>query len=82
LRVPPAIAFDLAVLHQAARLGATEAKVKDSDSGRIYVAPFRLIWEKGRELDRGHGRQQYLPLSFWLVEGESLQLSLFAEVVA
>ena len=77
LRIPPAIANDIAGLKEAEALGATQVRVTDNESGKVYIAPLALIWEKGRELDRGHGRQQMLPISYWHIEGEAEQLSLF-----
>lgn len=76
LRFPPTIANDIAGLEEAEGLGATQVRVTDVESGKVYCASLNQIWTKGREFDRGHGPQQMLPLRYWNIEGDNEQLSL------
>ena len=69
LRKPPAIAFDLCSLQEAQDLGARLVCVRDSETGRQYLASVDAIWHFGFEFDRGFGRQLALPLERWSVFG-------------
>lgn len=84
LRKPPAIAWDVACLEQAERLGATRTEILDLESGATYAAPLSAFWRDGIRLNRGHGDQVALPLDRWQVfrKGEpvGVQLCLFGEV--
>jgi hypothetical protein len=81
LRQPPAIAWDVCVLEQAERKGATRTEVLDTESGYIYTAPLQHFWRFGLRLDRGHGAQVALPLDRWQVtrpgERQAVQLELW-----
>ena len=83
LRQPPAIAFDLCVLAEAERLGASQVEVLDRESGCIYAAPLWAFERWGLRLDRGFGRQAALRLERWAVSGPGQpvvrQLQLFGE---
>jgi len=69
LRKPPAIAFDLCSLQEAQDLGARLVCVRDSETGRQYLASVDAVWHFGFEFDRGFGRQLALPLERWSVFG-------------
>jgi hypothetical protein len=74
---PPAIAFDVGSLRQAENAGASQVDVFDEDTGKHWRAALTVIWEHGREFDRGHGRQIYLPLDLWNQQPPARQASLF-----
>ncbi len=75
LRVPPAIAFDVSSLDDAERAGADRVEVKDRESGRVYRAPLALVRSAGFPVNRGHGAQWALPLSYWSVDGKPPQVT-------
>ncbi len=70
LRQPPAIAFDLATLDDAARAGANRVEVKDRESGRIYRAPLALVRSAGFTLNRGFDLQIALTLPYFSIDGQ------------
>lgn len=76
LRVPPAIAFDISTLVDAEKAGASNVEVEDTESGKTYSASMGVIWGKGREIDRGWGKQWALTLDHWRVKGDAQQLVL------
>jgi len=78
LKKPPAIAFDIDSLIQAERAGAVWVQITDCESRTIYRATIRHIREKGGELDRGFGRQIFLPMNGWIKSrtGDATQLVL------
>lgn len=81
LRVANGWSVDVAVLAQAAALGATHVVVVDRESGTRYVAPLDAFREHGVHVSYGgHGAQLALPARFWSVErpDAALQLALFA----
>lgn len=80
LQRPPAIAFDVSSLADAARAGAAWAEVTDTETGQTYRARLDTIRNYGRVFNRGYGEQIYLPLAMWGSDDEPAQLSLFAEV--
>ncbi len=67
-RKPPAWALDAPALAEAEAEGATEVRVTDRDSGRVFVAPMTVMRAHGFMLDRGLGLQVALELRFWRVE--------------
>jgi hypothetical protein len=73
-----AIAFDVAVLDEAERLGATIAEVCDLETGKLYRASIAAV-RAGLKLDRGFGPQVALALSEWRRDAEPVaeQLALF-----
>jgi len=78
LRKPPAICFDVVSLEQAKKAGATHIEIEDTETGKVYRAPLKLIWRKGFLLNRGFGEQIGLALNYWqLKEKKERQLSLF-----
>jgi hypothetical protein len=80
LRRPPAWALDIASLDEAEALGAARVRIRDTESGRLYLAPISLIRHDGFRLNRGHGQQLALGLEFWQVTagngGVPVQLAL------
>lgn len=80
LRQPPGIAFDAAILAQAADLGAARVRVTDRETGNTYRATLAAFTEHGVKIDRGFGVQVCLPFTFWQREtpGAPRQLALFA----
>lgn len=66
LHSPPAIAFDIQSLEDAARAGATRVQVTDKDSGIIYKATIDHIRRAGFNLNRGWGNQIALGLDNWI----------------
>jgi hypothetical protein len=79
LHKPPAIAFDVGSLEQAQKLGATQVKIIDLDSGIVYKVTIELILEKGFRFNRGYGNQIGLTLNYWQLEGstQNPQLALW-----
>jgi hypothetical protein len=65
LRRPPAIAFDVDSLNQAAANGAIQVQVADNETGFVYSTTMQHVQERGFEFDRGFGRQIALVLSEW-----------------
>jgi hypothetical protein len=65
LRKPPAIAFDISSLQHAEEAGATIVQVTDVDNGEMYRCTMHRIWQKGFEIDRGHGAQQAVTMENW-----------------
>ncbi|NIM07405.1 MAG: hypothetical protein GTO55_11805 [Armatimonadetes bacterium] len=76
LRVPRAIAIDVAVLSWAEREGATLVHVEDWETGLVYEATLTTIQRKGLSLDRGFGEQVALPLAHW-TRSDKAQEALF-----
>ncbi len=76
LRVPPAICFDVQSLKDTEQVGAVYAEVADRETGKVFHASIRLIWENGFKVNRGFGDQIALPLDKWEIVGEPLQLAL------
>lgn len=89
LKLPrPAWAVDLSDLQAAEQAGATELELREQERGVIYRVTLETLKTKGQVLDRGFGRQVFLPLGCWCVSGgggevapaakvEMRQLSLF-----
>ena len=69
LRQPRAWAADVDTLDQARAAGATWVEVYDRDTGRVYRAALADFYRRGVTVDRGHGAQLALPVSFWDVTG-------------
>jgi len=77
LRKPKAIAFDISTLKDAANAGATQVEVKDTETGKIYLARIDDILRDGKRFNRGYGWQVYYLLSRWRHPDSPAQLSLF-----
>lgn len=66
LRSPePSIGYDVALLEEAKRRGATIARNRDEAAGFAYVAPIERLEEHGFVKDFGWGRQVFLPVRLW-----------------
>lgn len=72
LKKPPAIAMDVASLEMAEAAGAVAVEVTDLDTGIVYTVSVRKVWQQGWLINRGHGDQVALSLSFW----DQVQLEL------
>lgn len=70
LRTPKALAFDVSSLRDAADAGAERVEVYDSESRTTYTASLACLREHGAPLERGYGRQWFLALDWWNVNGE------------
>lgn len=71
LREPRAIAFDETSLGDAQVYGASQVKVNDADTGRVFTASMKTILESGFSLNRGYGNQIALTLEHWRVGGSN-----------
>jgi hypothetical protein len=84
LLTPQAWSCDTVSLERARELGAKYVEIRTKDTRKVYQAPITLFWARGVRVERGHGEQLALPLSFWTVTTENeptaLQLQLFSEV--
>lgn len=65
---PAGIAFDVALLRQAAQLGAQRVQVSCSD-GRTFGCTFDDLRRYGFQIDRGFGPQWAMPLGRWSIDG-------------
>ncbi len=75
-----ALAFHVEVVHDLQQLGCLHLEAHMPDGSTLYV-PFSVFRRKARLLDRGHGRQLYLPLAEWKdAAAKTAQLALFEEV--
>ncbi len=73
LRVPRAIALDIASLDESENAGATHVAITDTETGCIYQASISFIREHGFRLNRGFGEQIALPIAKWQSKGEPFQ---------
>lgn len=76
LRQPPAWAFDVDTLRQAAAAGAVRVVVEDTDTGTVFRATWDTLRRHGFEIDRGHGRQLVLTLDHWTTDNKPHQARL------
>lgn len=65
LATPPAIANDLQALHDAERAGALYCAFTNTDNGIVYRVAISKIWDIGKHIDFGFGRQIMLTLPNW-----------------
>jgi hypothetical protein len=82
LRVPPAIAFDITTLDEAARKGADRVKIKNRDTDITYTTTIDHIMRKGVPMNRGYGDQIYLPLESWQKSGKNIAVQYTLAEVA
>lgn len=75
LRKRPAIAFDEAVLVDAAAMGATRIVVTDRDDGTTFYTDMTTFRRRGYHVDRGFGDQWALELGWWEVDGRPGELA-------
>ena len=69
LRRPRAWACDVDALDQARAAGAEWVEILDQDTGARYRAALADFYRRGVALDRGHGAQLALPLTYWDAAG-------------
>jgi len=69
LRLPPAWAIDAEAFEGEIKPNARGIVVIDRETGMEYHASVETFDKFKGELDRGFGRQYYLPLSYWEVRG-------------
>ena len=69
LRCPPAWAIDAEAFDREVQLHATEIVVIDKETGTNFYATVDAFNRLKGELDRGFGRQYYLTLNHWSVNG-------------
>ena len=62
-----AVAYDVALVDELARLGCRMLEVTRPDAGSVYRVAFAVLRAEGIPFDYGHGAQVALPLSFWTV---------------
>ena len=68
LRFPPAWAIDAAAYEKDVRNKAREILITDKETGLKYRTSVEEFEAFKRELDRGFGRQYFLPIKYWAVE--------------
>jgi len=74
LKRPRGWAIDICILDEARKFGVTEVVIRDIENGRIYCAPLDYFCIYGEFVDRGHGLQKCLPLTYWTVSEQVLIL--------
>lgn len=81
LRCPPAWAIDADAFNTDIRPNATEIIVIDKEAGLKYRCPVETFDRLKGVLDRGFGRQYFLPISNWKVTEPNgpRQLSLWGD---
>lgn len=70
LKRPPAIAFDEAVIEQAVQLSAKKIHVVDMRNRKNYDCTMDTFMEYCKVFDRGYGKQLYLVLAYWGIDGK------------
>lgn len=68
---PQAIAFDVAVLDESEKLGATDIRVTHRERGTIYTCTIETFRKHGFPIRRGHGSQWALPLDWFSIDGQT-----------
>jgi hypothetical protein len=77
LKCPPAWAIDAEIFDREVMPNSSEIVIVDKENGNHYVTTTQNFDAKKKPLNRGFGRQYYLPLCFWKLEKPgSEQLSL------
>lgn len=67
--LPRGIAFDSKLYAHAEELGATVIKVRDSETDTTYTTTAANFRRCSFEQNRGYGRQRFMRLEFWSVDG-------------
>lgn len=65
---PPAWAVDSMAFDQQIKTAATMFRVEDKETDTVYEVPVVYFDQHKGVLDRGFGRQYFLPLSRWKVD--------------
>ena len=68
LRQPPAWAIDARVFDNEVKPNATEILVFDKEAGLKYRTSIEEFDSLKKKLDRGFGKQYFLPIQYWTVE--------------
>lgn len=83
LQKPPAWAWDVDIIENGIDRGAVELVIYAEDTKNTYRSTVKNFMEhKGPEINRGHGRQWFLPLDRWRVNNrapEGTQIDMFKE---
>lgn len=80
LRCPPAWAIDAEVFDSQVKTNATEFLIVDRETRLEYHCSVKTFDRLKGELDRGFGRQYYLTLNHWTIEGNGhKQLTLWGD---
>lgn len=82
LRTPRAIALDAQNIVDAERAGATDVRIIDSETNRIYTATFATFKAKCFRVARGDGHQLGLTLDQWSINGQQPEAERRAEAEA
>lgn len=82
LRTPRAIALDSQNIIDAEQAGATDVRIIDSETNRIYTATFATFKAKCFRVTRGDGQQLGLTLDHWSSNGQQPEAERRAEVEA
>ena len=67
LRQPRGWAWDVDILEEVELQGVTHTEILDAETGKKYRAAIKDFWEHGVIIDRGHGKQMVLPISYWQI---------------
>jgi hypothetical protein len=80
LRRPPAWAIDAQAYDEEIKPYANEIVILDKESGIRYHTPVETFDQLKRQLNRGFGKQYFLTLNHWQVEGNgNKQLHLWED---
>lgn len=72
LKKPLAWAFDIGIIEQAKRDGATVVEIFDTESKKTYRASIANFETYGFTFNRGFGDQIGLPLHFWSISNTNI----------
>jgi hypothetical protein len=77
LRCPPAWAIDAEAFDNEIKSHVSEIIIQDRETGNRYITSVLNFDKRKKAIERGFGKQYYLPLSDWKVEqSNSQQLNL------
>ena len=68
LRQPPGWAWDVDILSEAERLGATCTVIYAKDTRKTYTASIQDFWDYGIRIDRGAGKQIVCLLKYFVID--------------
>ena len=71
LRKPAGWSFHIEVLEQLERAHTCHLEIVDLTSGKVYRTPWETFMAFSAALDRGAGRQRFLPLQYWGIDGKA-----------
>ena len=67
LQKPRGWAWDVDILEEAERRGATRVEIYDRENGKTYIATIQDYRDYGVSLNRGFSDQICLPLKYWQI---------------